>query len=352
MVADVPIDLISDTSTRPSEGMRAAMARADVGDEQRGEDPTVNRLCERVAELLGYEAAVFLPSGIMSNLIAILVHCRPGDEIIAARNTHIITSEGAGAAAIAGAMITTIETADGRFTADELKPLLRPARPRAPRTRLVSLEQTSNKGGGAVWSSKAISDIVAAASTVGAAVHLDGARILNAAVASGEPPAAFSGPCDSAWLDLSKGLGCPIGSVLAGSRDFIEEAWTWKHRLGGAMRQSGVLAAAGLYALEHNVEGLADDHDNARHLAAGLAACEGVRLINDPIETNIVYFDVAGTGLSAPAFAARVLEHGVRFGAQTESLLRAVTHLDVDRAGIDKALDAVRTVLTTHATKR
>jgi hypothetical protein len=233
MTMPITIDLISDTTTKPTEGMRDAMARAEVGDEQRGEDPSVNALCERVAAVLGMQAAIFLPSGIMSNLIAILVHCRPGDEVIAAGNAHIISSEGAGASELAGAMITTIDTLDGRFMADQFATHIRAPRPRAPRTRLVSIEQTSNKGGGTVWSVTAMRDISAAAAERGIKVHMDGARLFNAAVASSLQPTTYAQHCDSAWIDLSKGLGCPVGSVLAGSREFIDEARIWKHRLGG-----------------------------------------------------------------------------------------------------------------------
>lgn len=346
MTAQIRIDLVSDTSTQPTAAMRQVMADAEVGDEQRGEDPSVNRLCVRVADLLHKEAAVFLPSGIMSNLIAILVHCRPGDEILSAANAHIIGSEGAGAAAIAGALITTIDTPDGRFTADDVKARMRPVRPRAPRTRLVEIEQTSNKGGGAVWQAETIAAIAKVAHDAGAAVHMDGARILNAAVAAGRPPSAFSGPCDSAWLDLSKGLGCPVGSVLAGSRAFIEEAWVWKHRLGGAMRQSGVLAAAGIYALDHHVERLAEDHANARRLADGLLALDGVRLETAGVETNLVFLDVSGTGRSAPEISAALLTHGVRIGAATATTMRAVTHLDVSARDIDDAIATFAKVLS------
>lgn len=340
MSVQLTIDLISDTATKPTAGMREAMARADVGDEQRGEDPSVNTLCERVADMLEMQAAVYLPSGIMSNLVAMLVHCSPGDEIIAAGNSHIIGSEGAGASALAGAMITTIDTLDGRFTADQFAARIRPARPRAPRTSLVCLEQTSNKGGGTIWSEAAMRGISEMAREHNIKVHMDGARLLNAAIATDLAPSRFTQHCDSAWIDLSKGLGCPVGSVLAGSNEFIEQAWTWKHRLGGAMRQAGVLAAAGLYALDHHVERLAQDHHNARRLAQGLANLNGLEIVGGRVETNIVFVDVSKSGHTAADIADQLASHGVRVGAASDHVLRAVTHLDIGTEDIDRAVDA------------
>ena len=340
MTTPITIDLISDTATRPTEGMREAMARAEVGDEQRGEDPSVNLLCDRVAELLGKQAAVYLPSGIMSNLIAILVHCKPGDEIITSGNAHLISSEGAGASALAGAMFTTIDSPDGRFTVDQFSQRIRPPKARAPRTRLVSIEQTSNKGGGTVWTETAIREISEVARVHDIKLHMDGARLLNAAIATNMRPLDFTQHCDSVWVDLSKGLGCPVGSVLAGSNEFIAEAWDWKHRLGGAMRQAGILAAAGLYALDHNVDRLADDHSNAQRLAKGLSVLSGFQIVGEGVETNIVFVDVAGTGHSASEIARRVASKGVRVGAVSDHVLRAVTHLDVTTQDIDLAIAA------------
>ena len=247
----IRIDLISDTSTRPTPAMRRAMAEAPVGDEQRGEDPSVDRLCARVADLLGKQAAMFLPSGTMCNQIAILVHCRPGDEIIAAADSHIVGSEGAGAAALAGSYVRPVACARGIFSGDDVTAAVRAAKPKSPRSRLVEVEQTNNRGGGAIWPLEAIESVGRAAHAHGLDLHMDGARLMNAAVASGISARAYAAPVDSVWLDLSKGLGCPVGGVLAGSSAFVEAAWVWKHRLGGAMRQAGVLAAAGLHALDH-----------------------------------------------------------------------------------------------------
>lgn len=346
MSAAIAIDLYSDTSTRPTAGMRQAMADAEVGDEQRFEDPSTNALCERVADLLGTEAAVFMPSGIMSNVAAILTHCHPGDEVICSVDAHIIGSESGGLAALGGVSISPIETERGIYSADELAQKIRPARGRAPKSRLAHIEQTTNKGGGCVWPLAAVAEVSKAARENGLAVHMDGARLPNAAIASGVPMHHFAAVCDSVWIDFSKGLGCPVGSVLAGSKDFIENAWTWKHRLGGAMRQSGVLAAAALYALDHHVDRLAEDHANAATLAAAIREMPGLRLDPGPVETNLVFFDVSGTGMSAPEIVARLVDQGIRMGATNERRIRAVTHLDVSADDIDTAIAALRKIVS------
>lgn len=330
-------ELRSDTKTRPSPGMRAAMAAAPVGDEQAGEDPTVRALCERIADLLGKEAALFLPSGTMCNAIAVAVHCQRGDEIVADVRSHLFNTEAAGAAALAGAQIRTVDGDRGRFTAHDLLGALRGSKRNAPRSRLVAVEQTVNRGGGAVWPLDRLGAVASCARANGLLVHMDGARLPNAVVASGIAARDFAAPCDSVWLDLSKGLGCPVGAVLAGSRDFVEEAWRWKHRLGGAMRQAGILAAAGLYALDNNVERLAEDHANAQRLARALRAIAGLAVDPAEPETNIVFFDVAATGLDAAAFSARLRAACVAIGVESKTRLRAVTHLDVDASAIDFA---------------
>jgi threonine aldolase len=336
------IDLYSDTQTKPSPGMRKAMAEAEVGDEQRGEDPTTNRLQERVADLLGKEAAVFLPSGTMCNQIAMAVHCRPGDEIMGTAETHVFTSEGAGASVIAGAQTQIIPGDRGIFTGAEVEANVRTGDGRHnPLTRVVVIEQTVNRGGGAVWTVPQIADVAKAARKHGITVHMDGARILNAVVASGVPAKAMTEHVDTVWLDLSKGLGCPVGGVLAGSKAFIHEAWRWKHRLGGALRQSGIVAAAGVYALDHNIERLAEDHANARRLAEGLAAIPGVALFTPRIESNIVFFDPAGTGVASTALCAEIVKRGVRMGTTYGSMVRAVTHHDVSATDIDTAVKVV-----------
>lgn len=340
------IDLYSDTMTRPSQGMRKAMADAEVGDEQKGEDPTTRALEERVAELLGKQAAVFLPSGTMCNQIAMAVHCRAGDEIIAPDISHIVGSEVGGAAAVAGAQIRAVQHEMGIFKGAAVDAVVRDPRVRhSPRSRMVSIEQTMNFGGGAVWSNAEIEDVAAAARRHGLILHMDGARLPNAVVASGVAAARQAAHFDTAWIDLSKGLGCPIGGVLAGSRDFIDEAWRWKQRLGGALRQSGILAAAGLYALDNNWDRLADDHANAKRFAELARDVPGVKLAYDRVDTNIVFLDVSETKRTAHDLSSALLPLGVRIGAMAATRMRAVTHLDVDRQGVEKAAAALRAVV-------
>lgn len=338
------IDLVSDTSTKPSAGMLAAMAAAEVGDEQRGEDPTTLELCARVADLLGMEDAIFLPSGTMCNQIAYLVHCRPGDEIIAASSAHVYGSEGAGASALAGAQFRTIASADGVFSAAEVRAHIRPLRHRSPRSRVISVEQTSNRGGGTVWPTELLAEIAATAHEHGLAAHMDGARLPNAAVASDKPMSAHVAGYDSAWIDLSKGLGCPIGAVLAGNKNFIEEAWYWKHRLGGAMRQSGYLAAAGLYALEHNYRRLAEDHENARLFASLVNGAGGASVYPASVETNILFLDLSGCAMNAEAIAAKLRQQNIRFGVESPTRMRVVTHLDVSDQQVRQAAEAFQRI--------
>jgi threonine aldolase len=340
----ITVDLYSDTQTRPSPGMRRAIAEAEVGDEQHGEDPTVNRLLAMVAALMGKEAAVFLPSGTMCNEIAFLVHCRAGEEMILDYTSHAVTNEGGAPALMAGLMIRTIHGQDGIFTPAQLEAAIRPDSRYAPRTRLVVLEQPSNYGGGTIWPIETIRGVCDLAHRRGLTVHMDGARLMNAVVASGISAAEQCASVDSCWLDLSKGLGAPIGGVLCGTRAFIEEAWRYKQMIGGAMRQAGIIAAAGIYALEHNIDRLAEDHANARLLAEGLAGIPGIEVDVTRVQTNMVFFDVAGLGLTAAEFNDRMKAHGVRFSLPGTTLLRGVTHLDVDTAGIHRAIAAAREV--------
>jgi len=339
------IDLFSDTKTRPTAAMRQVMANAEVGDERAGEDPSVNRLVARCAELLGKEAAIYLPSGTMCNEIALAVHCRPGDEVVCDASCHLIGFEGGGPAALAGVMLNTIVTPRGMYSAAQLREKLRPDRPYAPRQRLVEVEQTANLGGGAVWSQAALIEVAMAAHEHGLSTHMDGARLFNAAVASGVSVAEFAHGYDSVWVDFSKGLGAPGGAVLAGGADFIHEAERLKLRWGGAMRQSGIIAAACDYALDHHVARLADDHANARKLAEGIAGIEGLAVDPASIETNLVYFSVSATHWDATQLCTRLLEHGVRMGAMGARTVRAVTHLDVSDADIDAAIAVLRAVL-------
>jgi threonine aldolase len=341
------INLFSDTQTRPTPEMRRFMADADVGDEQRGEDPSVNLLQEMVAELLGKEAALFLPSGTMCNEIAFAVWCRPGDEILMAATAHPLKSEGGGPAALAGAVITPLPGRRGMFTGERVESAIHPPDRYFPRTRVVSIEQTTNLGGGACWPLEEIESICSLAHGRGLIAHLDGARLLNAVVASGVPAPSYAQHFDSAWIDLSKGLGAPVGAVLAGSADFVEEAWRFKQRWGGAMRQAGIIAAGGVYALRHHVDRLKEDHDSAALLARGLAEVPGIELDPDSVDTNIVIFDVAGTGMMAAEFIARMKdEHDVLFSPLLGATsVRAVTHLDVTGAEVEAAVTAVRRLL-------
>jgi threonine aldolase len=323
--------------------MRRFMCDAEVGDEQQLEDPTVNRLQDMVAELLGKEAALFLPSGTMCNQVAFAVHCRAGDEILLHETAHPLLYEAGGAAALIGAVFHPLTGPRGMFTAAQVRQAVRPAVHYMPRSRVVSVEQTANIVGGACWPLGDIEAVCGAAREAGLLRHLDGARLLNAVVSTGTPARAFATHFDSVWLDLTKGLGAPVGAVLAGSRPFIDEAWVFKQRLGGAMRQAGIIAAAGIYALHHHVDRLAEDHERARRLAAGLAEVPGIAVDAERVETNIVIFDIRGTGLSGDEFAGRTLaSHGVRFSVIGPTTVRAVTHLDVPPGGIERALEAAR----------
>jgi threonine aldolase len=331
------INLYSDTQTRPSEGMRRAIATADVGDEQRFADPTTRRLQERVAELLGHEAGLFLPSGTMCNQIALRLHARPGgDELILDRTAHPIIAEAGGPAWNAGFMIHALDGDRGIFTADQVGAAVRADSRYLPRSRLVSVEQTTNMGGGRVWPLDAVRSVLAAARELGLRTHMDGARLMNAVVASGVSAAEFAGGFDTAWIDFTKGLGAPVGAVLGGSRELIEEAWRWKQMMGGSFRQSGIVAAGCLYALDHNVERLAEDHANARVLADGLAEL-GLEVVEP--DTNIVIF-------AAPeGFVEGMAKRGVELSGTPDGRVRAVTHLDVDRADIESALGEARALL-------
>ena len=337
-----PLNLYSDTQTRPTEGMRSAIASAEVGDEQRGLDPTTRTLEERVAALLGHEAALFLPSGTMCNEIGIRVHLRPGgDEVILDRTAHPVNYEAGGPAQIAGAMIRTVDGDGGVFTPAQLQSAIRaPGDRYAPRSRLVSVEHTTNIGGGRVWPLEVIRGVLTVARSHDLRAHLDGARLMNAVVASGVPAREYAAGFDTAWIDFTKGLGAPVGAVLAARGDLIDEAWRWKQMLGGAFRQSGIVAAGCLYALDHHVDRLADDHEHARVLAEGLAELPGIRLDPGSVETNIVIFEVD----DAPELVRRLADR-VELQALDSRRVRAVTHLDVTRADIDRALTTFAEVL-------
>ena len=334
----------SDTQTRPSRAMLETALSAEVGDEQRGDDPTTNRLCERVAELLGHEAAVFLPSGTMCNEIALAVHSRPGDEVICDRTSHIVNAEAGEPSALSGLMISTLDGDRGRFTADQVAEAVRHPSRYEPVSRIVSVEQTANFGGGAVWPLEQIRAVAETATARGLAAHMDGARLMNAVVASGVAARDFAEPFDSCWIDFTKGLGAPVGAVLAGSRDFIDRVWRFKQRWGGAMRQSGVVAAMCLYALDQNVERLAEDHRLAARIAAQLIGMKGVAALLRP-ETNILIFDLAPEAPDADNLVSAMAARGFRIGALGPRRVRIVTHLDVTEADGDALCDALRAVL-------
>ncbi len=336
----VRINLYSDTQSRPTLGMKDAMLNAEMGDEQGGSDPSVWALCDRVAALLGKEAAMFLPSGTMCNQVAIATHCRPGDEILAHEDAHIQSSEGGAPGAITGVMIKGLTGPRGQFTVETLEEAIRPISRYSPPQRLVEVEQTANKGGGACWSVAGLHAVAEAAHRHGIAVHMDGARLMNAAVALRVPASDIAAECDTVWLDFTKGLGAPLGAVLAGTTDFIGEAWRWKQRLGGSMRQGGMNAAACTYALDHHVDRLAEDHANAASLARGMAQIPGITV--ETPETNLVFFDTKGTGMKAADFAAKLRAAGVMVSVSDTWRGRACLHLDVTAALVEEAVAIMR----------
>jgi len=315
------------------------MLDAEVGDERHDDCPTTRALNRRIAELFGMEAAVFLPSGTMCNEIAIAVHCLPGDEVVCARESHVIFAESGGPAALSGVMMNPIDGLRGMMTPEEVAAAIRPDSSFAPRSRLVITEQTVNLAGGAVWPLEQLNEVASVAHKAGLAVHLDGARILNAVVATGISAAEYAKHHDSAWIAFTKGLGCPVGAVLAGSEDFIKRAWLFKRRWGGAMRQTGVLAAMCLYALDHHVERLKDDHDMARTIAERIAGLPMVRQI-DPVETNIVMLRLAEHMPDARSCAASLKNAGIQVTPVGRDRIRIVTHMDVRPEAVDQLVSA------------
>ena len=345
------IDLISDTATRPSPAMRAFMAQAPVGDEQRGEDPSVNALQERVAALLGKEQALYLPSATMANEIAVKVHTQPGDAVILEATAHIFTAEAGGPALLSGVTLHTVPGVRGVFTGEQVERAIMADNPHYPRTRLVSVEQTANLGGGTVWPLAALRAVAETAQRRGLRTHMDGARLMNAVVASGIAAHTYTQGYHSVTLCLTKGLGCPVGALVADDGEFIKEARRFKHLFGGAMRQAGIIAAAGLYALDHNVQRLAVDHTNAKILARGLAEIPGIQIEVEHVETNMVFFDVAGLDITAQEAVARLWEEGVRMGVAGRTRIRAVTHLDVTQAQVERAVEVAQRLLRRAKTR-
>jgi threonine aldolase len=332
------IDLRSDTVTKPSPEMRRAMAEAEVGDDVYGEDPTVNRLQERVAEMLGKEAALFTPSGTMANQAALMALTRPGDEIIIERGSHLPNHEAGGPGALAGVQMYLIDGERGVIEPEQIERAVRFPDVHFPPTRLVWLENTHNRGGGKVFPLDKMKDIRNLATGYDLAVHLDGARLFNACVASDIPPEEYARQVDSLSFCFSKGLGAPVGSILAGTAEFIKRAHRYRKMLGGSMRQAGILAAAALYALDNNIERLAEDHAGAKRLAEALGDIDGVQIQNEPVETNLVFFNVAGVGKNALEIMNEARERGVLINPEDFTVMRAVTHLGVSAGDIEKAI--------------
>jgi len=339
------IDLRSDTVTKPTAEMRRAMAEAEVGDDVYREDPTVNRLEQRAAEILGKEAALFVPSGTMGNQIAVKVQTQPGQEVICEERSHIFNFEMGAMAAFSGCQARTIATEDGILSWDQIRERLRPGIYYYSRNSLIALENTHNMAGGTVYPQEVATEICDRAHELGLKIHLDGARVFNAATFLGRPVREVVAPFDSVMFCLSKGLGAPVGSLVAGTRRFAEEALRARKILGGGMRQAGVLAAAGLIALEQHPAKLAEDHRNARFLGEGLGRLPGLRLDLAKVQTNIVIFDVAGSGLAAAEFSARLKACGVLINPISDRQLRVVTHSDVTRQDCERALEGIEEVV-------
>jgi len=339
------VDLRSDTVTKPCPAMRAVMADAEVGDDVFGEDPSVNELQRRAAELLGKESALFVPSGTMANELAIRSQTHHGDEIVMERNSHPFNYESGGLAAISGVQINLIDGERGRYCREDIENVVNPLDSHFAPTSLVAVENTTNRGGGAIFDLNEIKRIREFAIEHGLKMHLDGARLFNACVETGIAASEYAAQFDTVSVCLSKGLGAPVGSVLAGDAETIEVARRFRKMFGGGMRQAGIIAAGGLYALEHNIDRLKEDHRRARRLAEGVSSV-GSLSIKWPVDTNFVMIDVSATGIGAEEACDRLGEEEVGMLALHPTLLRAVTHLDIDDDGIDYAVSVFRKLFT------
>jgi threonine aldolase len=339
------VDLRSDTVTKPSPGMRKAMAEAEVGDDVFHEDPSVNRLEEMVAALYGKEAAVYVASGTMANQLAIRAQTHHGDEIIMERTSHPFNSEAGALAALAGVQVNLVDGQQGIMAAEQIRAVVRSPNVHHAPTALICLENTHNRGGGSIWPLDKIRSIRDVATATNVPMHLDGARLLNACVATGLTPRDYAQYFDSCTLCVSKGLGAPVGSLVIGTKPFVERVHRFRKQFGGGMRQAGILAAAGIYALQYNVERLAEDHLNAVRLARGLADIGGLHIDVNAVVTNILYFHVRHPGLTVPMLIERLKTEGVLMLGTGPHSIRAVTHLDVSKEGIDRAIDVLRRVV-------
>jgi threonine aldolase len=341
------IDLRSDTVTRPTPAMRKAMIEAEVGDDVFGEDPTVNALQEKVANLLGKEAALFVPSGTMANQLSIKSHTQPGDEVIIEASSHPYNFEGGAGAALSGIQFQCLKGVRGILDASQIEEAVRPADHHFPVTKLICLENTHNRGGGSIYPLEKMAEIYRLTKSKGLLLHLDGARLWNASVATGIKPREYAQWADSVSVCLSKGLGAPIGSLVAGSKPFIDRVHRFRKMFGGGMRQVGILAAAGIYALNHHLERLKEDHHNAKRLAVGMKEFKGVSIDPKHVETNIVIFDVTDTGMTGAQVAEAMKKEGTLIHAFGKTQIRLVTHLDISSEDIEIALKAFKKVLGT-----
>ncbi len=340
-----PVDLRSDTVTKPSTAMRKAMAEAEVGDDVFGDDPTVNRLQERVAELLGKEAAIYVPSGSMANQTSIRSQTQPGDEIIAHADSHIYHYEAGAPAGLSGCSLRLMQGPRGMFDAAAVRTAMRPTDSHFPQTALIVIENTHNRGGGTCWPLEEIAKIRAVADEHRVRMHLDGARLMNACIAKGHKPMQYTHYFDTVSICFSKGLGAPVGSAVASTKETVKRVHRFRKMFGGGMRQAGIIAAAALYAIEHNIDRLAEDHANAKRLAAGIAELPGVSIDVAAVETNILYIDVAESTGTAKSLCDKLREHNVWMLPTGPQRIRAVTHLDVTREDIDRALAVMNAVL-------